>query len=98
MSFRLEVCIANYRELFYNPTFFPMWGRNRRENHIFFQKKHLTNRESYVKLVWLMKDSVDAGVVQRPVQQPSKLWTWVRLPSPAPRFAPVAHPDRATAF
>ena len=31
------------------------------------------------------KQALSAGVVQRLVHQPSKLRTWVRLPSPAPK-------------
>ncbi len=30
--------------------------------------------------------------------QPSKLAAWVRFPSPAPLYAPLAQLDRATAF
>ena len=37
--------------------------------------------------------SAIAGIVHRLVYQPSKLRTWVRLPSAAPKKIPVSHPD-----
>ncbi len=73
------------------------WNFNK--NLVNFFKKTLTNP---VKVDIILKSvsivPTYAGVVQWLEFQPSKLAVWVRFPSPAPKFAPVAQPDRASAF